>query len=481
MPYLIPPRKSPESGYQDYVWYQKATATKPAAIVLEIWDGYSVKQIATAAQKKKWAAFKFPKKSVSSVRKTVAAYKKKGYVVVTEKDIAELFKEYVPRSYAAALKSKKINPKSKYSFEKDGSKWAESDAPMHHIWDKPSVVSVFNQFLKSMTWGGKKPKNSPKSPASYFWGWGGTLDFNDGTHSVIPMAYGSDTVMLHNYKTGKVAVVTDCEGDDDEAGEYGMSTVAFEWKMNPKLVSAMNKPIMSGKGTGRGVKKPAAKPKPKAKPKAKAPKSKGFNYISSESGWLKSGTRTIEKTTKQYQQDGWKKLTHRAKIGSQIWNRIGKSPEYKSWVQKLSQMDNNSYDALLSDDLYYMKNGLGHSPHFGEDGGYEILTKGNKILLLFYIGDFDYPICTPLMKKTFTIPVKPVAKAKAKKTTTRKSPAKKGKAKTTKKTVGRKAPTISATRRKIGTRMRGNDGNMWEVKKSGKSQRWIAGAEDLNS
>jgi len=271
MPYLIPPRNAPESGFQDYVWYQEATATKPAAIVLEIWDGYSINQIGTAAQKKKWAAFKFPKKSVSSVRKTVAAYKKKGYVVVTNEDIAKLFKEYVPRSYAAALKSKKIDPKSKYSFIKDGSDWVESYAPMHHIWDKPSVVSVFNQFLKSMTWGGKKPKNSPKSPASYFWGWGRTLDFNDGSHSVIPMAYGSDTVMLHNYKTGKVAVVTDCEGNDDEAGEYAMSAVAFEWKMNPKLVSAMNKPIRSGKGTGRGVTKPAAKPKAKApvKPKPK--------------------------------------------------------------------------------------------------------------------------------------------------------------------------------------------------------------------
>jgi len=281
MPYLIPPRKSPESGYQDYVWYQKATATKPAAFVLEIWGGYDLKQIATAAQKKKWADFKWPKKSVSSVRKTVAAYKKKGYVVVTNKDIAKLFKEYVPRSYAAALKSKRIDPKSKYKFIKDGSDWAGSYAPMHHIWDKPSVVSVYNQFLKSMTWGGKKPKDSPKSPASYFWGWGRPLDFNDGTDSVIPMAYGSDTVMLHNYKTGKVAVVTDCEGDDDEAGEYAMSVVALEWKMNPKLVSAMNKPIMSGKGqqyvmkgTGRGVRKPAAKA-PARKPKAKAkPKSK---------------------------------------------------------------------------------------------------------------------------------------------------------------------------------------------------------------
>ena len=72
-------------------------------------------------------------------------------------------------------------------------------------------------------------------------------------------------------------------------------------------------------------------------------------------------------------------------------------------------------------------------------------------------------------------------KPKAKKTTTRKSKPKATK-KTTrkasaKKKTGRKAPTISATKRKIGTRMRGNDGKMWQVKKSGKSQRWMAGAE----
>ena len=66
-----------------------------------------------------------------------------------------------------------------------------------------------------------------------------------------------------------------------------------------------------------------------------------------------------------------------------------------------------------------------------------------------------------------------VRKTPAKKTTTRKA---KPKAK-----AGRKAPTISATKRKIGTRMRGNDGKMWEVKKSGKSQRWMAGAEGMDS
>ena len=72
---------------------------------------------------------------------------------------------------------------------------------------------------------------------------------------------------------------------------------------------------------------------------------------------------------------------------------------------------------------------------------------------------------------------KPKAKAKAKATTRKAKPkASKPKAK-----AGRKAPTISATKRKIGTRMRGNDGKMWEVKKSGKSQRWMAGAETFGA
>jgi len=81
--------------------------------------------------------------------------------------------------------------------------------------------------------------------------------------------------------------------------------------------------------------------------------------------------------------------------------------------------------------------------------------------------------------------IKPKPKARAKKATT-KPKAKVAKKTTTRKAkpkakAGRKAPTISATRRKIGTRMRGNDGKMWEVKKSGKSQRWMAGAETFEA
>ncbi|MCK4975344.1 MAG: hypothetical protein KAS36_00250, partial [Anaerolineales bacterium] len=44
---------------------------------------------------------------------------------------------------------------------------------------------------------------------------------------------------------------------------------------------------------------------------------------------------------------------------------------------------------------------------------------------------------------------------------------------------GRKGPSLSATSVKRGTRKRGNDGNMWEVRKSGKSQRWFRGAESF--
>ena len=260
MPYLAPPKEDSDyEGEYNYIWVQKATATKPAAFIYEDWYGGGNILKApwmTAAQKKKWKDFKFPR---NNNKQTVAKYKKSGFVEVEIEDIVKLFKDYVPRSYAAALKSKKINPKSKYSFIKDGRQWAESYAPIDMIYDKTSVNSVYNKFLKSMTWGGKKPrKDYHDSPANYFWGWGRTLDFKDGWGSVVPNAYGSDTTVLHNYQTGKVAVVTECGGDDDEAGYYAMGPVAFEWKLNPKLLAAMNKPAV----------KPAAK---KPKPKAKAP------------------------------------------------------------------------------------------------------------------------------------------------------------------------------------------------------------------
>ena len=107
----------------------------------------------------------------------------------------------------------------------------------------------------------------------------------------------------------------------------------------------------------------------------------------------------------------------------------------------------------------------------------EIWTKDNQIVMVWQFKHHDHGDASPWLEQTFTLPTKSKPKT-AKKTTTRKAKPKAAKKLTAK--TGRKAPTISATRRKIGTRMRGNDGKMWEVKKSGKSQRWIAGAEGIN-
>jgi hypothetical protein len=176
---------------------------------------------------------------------------------------------------------------------------------------------------------------------------------------------------------------------------------------------------------------------------------------------------------------------------------MSKSPQWKPWLKFLTERnaDDEMWETMeifrgkaywkaknrtqdwgpwiYDEDRIYVPD------HFAEDGGWQVLVKGNQALLLYYIADYDGPVSTPLMRKTFNLsPVKATKTAKkakpkaTKKTTTRKA---KPKAK-----AGRKAPTISATRRKIGTRMRGNDGKMWEVKKSGKSQRWMAGAETMD-
>ena len=38
---------------------------------------------------------------------------------------------------------------------------------------------------------------------------------------------------------------------------------------------------------------------------------------------------------------------------------------------------------------------------------------------------------------------------------------------------GRKGPAISAKAVRVGTRKRGNDGRMWQVRRAGQSQRWF--------
>jgi len=140
------------------------------------------------------------------------------------------------------------------------------------------------------------------------------------------------------------------------------------------------------------------------------------------------------------------------KIGPSAWNKF-----YNKWLTVgKSNFAYFGYPYLIYDTMLSWKEYL---------FPVEIWTKDNKIVLLWQFIHHDHEDFSPWFEQTFTISTKPAAK----KTTTRKS---KPKAKT-----GRKAPIISATKRKVGTRMRGNDGKMWQVKKSGKSQRWMAGAE----
>ena len=79
-------------------------------------------------------------------------------------------------------------------------------------------------------------------------------------------------------------------------------------------------------------------------------------------------------------------------------------------------------------------------------------------------------------------PPKPKAKAKSSgsKTSKRKGMARrKAKPKSRSSDVKkRKGPNTSATSFNLGTRKKGNDGKMWTVKRSGKSKRWVRGAEE---
>jgi len=242
-------------------------------------------------------------------------------------------------------------------------------------------------------------------------------------------------------------------------------------------------------------------------------KRKDFAWIgeyNSDKEWEKAGSNTIAAATKKAKAEGWKPVwsqywgdnaatrKSRMRREAKVWNLMSKSPQWKPWLKFLTERnaDDEMWETMeifrgkaywkdknrtqdwgpwiYDEDRIYVPD------HFAEDGGWQVLVKGNQALLLYYIADYDGPVSTPLMRKTFNLsPVKATKTAKkakpkaTKKTTTRKA---KPKAK-----AGRKAPTISATRRKIGTRMRGNDGKMWEVKKSGKSQRWMAGAETFEA
>lgn len=261
-----------------------------------------------------------------------------------------------------------------------------------------------------------------------------------------------------------------------------------------------------------------------------------FDWIdenSSDKEWARSGSNTIAAATKKAKAEGWKPVwsqywgdnaatrKSRMRREAKVWNLMSKSPQWKPWLKFLTERDadnemsetmdifrgkaywkaknRNSVSILGATQDYgpwiYDEDRIYVPDHFSEDGGWQVLVKGNQALLLYYIADYDGPVSTPLMRKTFNLsPVKATKTAKKAKpimsgkgqqyvmkgTGRGVKKAAKPKAKAKAKT-GRKAPTISATKRKIGTRMRGNDGKMWEVKKSGKSQRWMAGAEGMDS
>jgi hypothetical protein len=228
-----------------------------------------------------------------------------------------------------------------------------------------------------------------------------------------------------------------------------------------------------------------------------APKTKkGFNWVDLDDENAEHPRETLTKSVKKAKQDGWKQVSWMQSGGKrekQIWGKMAQSPQWNAWVKDFTARCKS--EGSIMSETYMVFNGTAYwkdtydPDHMGEEGEWAILTKDNKVLLFYYYSDWENN--TTVMRKTFTVPTKPVAKAKPKpkaraKRTTTKPKAKVAKKTTTRKAkpkakakTGRKAPTISATRRKIGTRMRGNDGKMWEVKKSGKSQRWIAGAETL--
>lgn len=161
---------------------------------------------------------------------------------------------------------------------------------------------------------------------------------------------------------------------------------------------------------------------------------------------------------------------------SEIESKYDKTVHHKSEAAKMkckhcgpyySNMNNmNNWDILS----------VVENPDFYEYWDYPAsLKKQVKALIPALKGVKAKPAAKP--KKA---PAKPAAKktapVKAKKPAAKAKSKPKAKAKS-----GRKGPDISATKRKIGTRMRGNDGKMWEVKPAGKSQRWVRGAETFEA
>ena len=258
--------------------------------------------------------------------------------------------------------------------------------------------------------------------------------------------------------------------DDDEAAHW--STPVFQLALKGKSAAT--------------AAKPAAK-KPKAKPRAKAPKTKrGFNWVNLDDENAEHPRETLTKSVKKAKRDGWKQVSWMQSGGKrekQIWGKMAQSPQWNAWVKDFTARCKS--EGSIMSETYMVFNGTAYwkdtydPDHMGEEGEWAILTKDNKVLLFYYYSDWENN--TTVMRKTFTVPTKPVAKAKPKPRA--KAPAKpkpkakpKAKPKTRRKPVAkqsRPSPSQSAAATKVGTRKRGNDGFMWEVKTNkNKVHRW---------
>jgi len=158
----------------------------------------------------------------------------------------------------------------------------------------------------------------------------------------------------------------------------------------------------------------------------------------------------------------------------------GSSPQWKPWVKDLTARC--KYEGSIMSETIMVFNGTAswkkpgeYNPdHMGEDGDWQILTKDNKILLFYYYANDE--LTTRLMRKTFTVPkakpaakkpkAKPKAKAPAKKPVAKPRAKAKPKPRTKTTSKARPSPSQSAAATKVGTRKRGNDGFMWEVKQN---------------
>jgi hypothetical protein len=154
----------------------------------------------------------------------------------------------------------------------------------------------------------------------------------------------------------------------------------------------------------------------------------------------------------------------------------------KKWGQKKVKMWNrrNASGYFVIDWIFDGDNPL-KSLAFGELGGCAaLMNKGNEYRLIFTYGSDDDEAgywSKPVTKIAFkSTAAKAKAKAPAKKPAAKKpkakprakAPARKPKAKKPKASAkkARPSPSQSAAATKVGTRKRGNDGFMWEVKKN---------------